>query len=114
MQTDPHWQEQTLARFILVSRQYFGLMQAPAEIRPPRRVAGSSRKLLCSLLVASSLGALFGTPALASQTCNEPAKRSPNEHGTRIKVDGSAPMHPDFPSLADIADPCPPNPRHKR
>ena len=49
MQTDPHWQEQTLARFILVSRQYFGLMQAPAEIRPPRRVAGSSRKLLRSL-----------------------------------------------------------------
>lgn len=87
MQTDPHWQEQTLARFILASRQYLGLIQAPTSIRPPRRVAGSTRKLLRSLVVASSLGALFGAPALASEASREPAKRSPNEHGTRVKAD---------------------------
>jgi hypothetical protein len=90
MQTDPHWQEQTLARFILASRQHLGLIQAPTSIRPPRRVAGSTRKLLRSLVVASSLGALFGTPAFASEASNEPAKRSPNEHGTRIKADDRA------------------------
>ncbi|UCV21081.1 hypothetical protein [Ferribacterium limneticum] len=94
MQTDPHWQEQTLARFILASRQHLGLIQAPTSLRPPRRVAGSSRKLLRSLVVASSLGALFGAPALASETSNEPAKRSPNEHGTRMKAnDHSAHAH---------------------
>ena len=87
MQTDPHWQEQTLARFILASRQHLGLMQATAGLEPPRRIAGSTRKLLRSLVVASSLGALFGAPAFASEASREPAKRSPNEHGTRVKAD---------------------------
>ena len=89
MQTDPHWQEQILARFILASRQHLGLIQAPTSIRPPRRVAGSSRKLLRSLVIASSLGALFGAPAFASEASrqSESAKRSPNAHGTRAKVD---------------------------
>lgn len=90
MQTDPHWQEQTLAHFILASRQHLGLMQAPASLRPPRRVAGSRRKLLRSLVVASSLGALFSHPALACEASREPAKRSPNEHGTRMKADDRA------------------------
>ncbi|NTV71596.1 MAG: hypothetical protein HGA71_15795 [Azonexaceae bacterium] len=90
MQTDPHWQEQTLARFILASRQHLGLMQAPARLAPPRRVAGSTRKLLRSLVVASSLGALFGSPAFAGEASREPAKRSPNEHGARVKADASA------------------------
>jgi hypothetical protein len=90
MQTDPHWQEQTLARFILASRQHLGLVQAPAGLRPPRRVAGSSRKLLRSLVVASSLGALFGATAFAGEASREPAKRSPNEHGTRMKADNRA------------------------
>jgi hypothetical protein len=90
MQTDPHWQEQILARFILASRQHFGLMRAPAGIRPPRRVSGSSRKLLRSLVIASSLGALFGAPAFASEASRETAKRSPNEHPSRIKADDRA------------------------
>lgn len=90
MQTDPHWQEQTLARFMLASRQHLGLMQAPANLKPPRRVAGSTRKLLRSLVVASSLGALFGAPAFASEASREPAKRSPNEHGSRMKADDRA------------------------
>ena len=90
MQTDPHWQEQTLARFILASRQHLGLMQAPASLGPPRRVAGSSRKLLRSLVVASSLGALFGAPAFASEASNEPAKRNANEPGPRVKADDHA------------------------
>lgn len=87
MQTDPHWQEQTLARFILASRQHLGLMQAPASIKPPRRFAGSSRKLLRSLVIASSLGALFGASAFASETSRDATKRSPNEPGTRMKAD---------------------------
>ncbi len=86
MQTDPHWQEQALAHFILASRQHLGLMPAPAGLRPPRRVAGSSRKLLRSLVVASSLGALLGAPTFASEANREPAKRNPNEHGTRHKA----------------------------
>jgi hypothetical protein len=90
MQTDPHWQEQTLARFILASRQHFGLIQAPTSIRPPRHVAGSTRKLLRSLVVASSLGALFGAPAFASGASRELAKRSPNEHDTQVQADESA------------------------
>lgn len=90
MQTDPHWQEQILARFILTSRQHLGLMRAPASIKPPPRVAGSSRKLLRSLLIASSLGALFGASAFASEANREPAKRSPNAHGTRGNADNQA------------------------
>jgi hypothetical protein len=90
MQTDPHWQEQTLARFILASRQHLGLMRAPASIRPPRRVAGSTRKLLRSLIIASSLGTLFGAPAFASEAGREPAKRNTNEHSTRLKADQRA------------------------
>ena len=89
MQTDPHWQEQTLARFILASRQHLGLIQVPASIKPPRRIAGSSRKLLRSLVIASSLGALFSAPAIASEGSrqSEPVKRSPNAHGPRGNAD---------------------------
>lgn len=90
MQTDPHWQEQILARFILASRRHLGLVRAPASLKPPRRIAGSTRKLLRSLVVASSLGALFGTPAFAGDAGREPAKRSPKEHGTRVKADDRA------------------------
>ncbi|MBU1363330.1 MAG: hypothetical protein KKE51_05840 [Gammaproteobacteria bacterium] len=91
MQTDPHWQEQTLARFILASRQHLGLVQAPADLTPPHPIARSGRKLLRSLVVASSLGALFGTTAFASEASREPAKRSPNEHGTRLKASERTP-----------------------
>ncbi|MBL8428636.1 MAG: hypothetical protein JNJ95_01915 [Dechloromonas sp.] len=90
MQTDPHWQEQTLARFILASRRHLGLMQAAASPDAPRRVAGSTRKLLRSLVVASSLGALFGAPAFATEASRERARHSPNEHDTQVKADDRA------------------------
>ncbi|MBP5986767.1 MAG: hypothetical protein KA538_06230 [Azonexus sp.] len=88
MQPEPHWQEQTRARFIALSRLHFGLVQ-PAEIKPPRRVAGSTRQMLRSLLVAGSLGALFGSPAFASEASRqtEPGKRHPNSHSSRLKAD---------------------------
>lgn len=85
MQTDLHWQEQTLARFLLATRQHLGLMQAPAGLRPPHRATGSSRKLLRSLVVASSLGAMFGAPAFASEVTGESAKRSLTEPRSQVE-----------------------------
>ena len=57
--------------------------------RPPRRVTGSTRQMLRSLVVAGSLGALFGSPAFASETARpaEPGKRHQNTHSPRAKAD---------------------------
>ncbi|MBS1139328.1 MAG: hypothetical protein H6R13_781 [Proteobacteria bacterium] len=86
MQTDHHWQELTLARFMQISRLHLGLMQAPVAIRPPQRVAGACRHVLRSLLVAGSLGALFSGTAFASESIStDPAKRSENAQSTRTK-----------------------------
>ena len=74
MQTDPHWQEQILARFILSSRHHLDLVRASASIRPPRLVAGPTRKLLRSLVILSSLGALFGATVFA----RKPAANRPS------------------------------------
>lgn len=90
MQPEPHWQERTLTRFLQLSRLHLGLIQAPAAIRPPRRVAGSTRQMLRSLVVAGSLGALLGSPAaFAGETSRstEPGKRNQNTHGARLKAD---------------------------
>lgn len=77
MQPDHHWQEQTLARFMRVSRQHLGLADTPAAIRPSRRLAGNGRLILRSLLVAGSLGALFGGSAFAGESISpDPAKSS--------------------------------------
>jgi hypothetical protein len=90
MQPEPHWQEQIIARFMHTSRLYLGLMHTPASIQPPRHIAGSNRKLLRSLLIASSLGALFGNSAYATAEASrqsEPAKRSPNTQSKRTDAD---------------------------
>lgn len=91
MQPDQQWQDQTLARFMHVSRRHLGLMQAPVAVRPPRRVAGPNRHILRSLIVAGSLGALFGGPAFATEASRQtdPTKRSHSPHGTRAKADES-------------------------
>src|SRR5574343_773980 len=93
MQPEPHWQEQTLARFLHLSRLYLGLTPAPAAIRPPRRIAGSTRQMLRSLVVAGSLGALFGSPAFAGEEARpaETGKRSPSTHSPRTKADEQSP-----------------------
>jgi hypothetical protein len=93
MQPEPHWQEQTIARFMHTSRLHLGLMHPTASIRPPRRIAGSNRKLLRSLVIASPLGALFGNAACATEAGHqtEPAKRSPNMPGKRSATDSYAP-----------------------
>ena len=75
MQSDPHRQEQTIARFILASRQHLGLTPATGVSHPTQRTRHSSSKLLHALLIASSLGALGGAPALASEA-SIPAKTS--------------------------------------
>lgn len=86
MQPNHHWQEQTLARFMQVSRLHLGLMHTPVAVRPPRRVAGHCRHMLRSLLVAGSLGALFSGSAFASEsTSADSTKRSANEQNTRYK-----------------------------
>lgn len=89
MQPEPHRQERTLSRFLQLSRLHLGLIQAPAAAKPPRRVTGSTRQMLRSLVVAGSLGALFGSPALASETGRpaEPGKRHQNTQSPRIKAD---------------------------
>ena len=89
MQPEPHRQERTLSRFLQLSRLHLGLIQAPAAVRPPRRVTGSTRQMLRSLVVAGSLGALFGSPAFASETSRpaEPGKRHQNTHSPRAKAD---------------------------
>lgn len=75
-------QDKTLAAFLELSRQHFGL--APPRRRPDWR----------SLLLIGSLGALVGAPALA-----ESARRSPepNEQGqTAQPVETSViPRHSD-------------------
>jgi len=92
MQPEPHWQEQIIARFIHTSRLHLGLMHAPASIEPPHRIAGSNRKLLRSLVIASSLGTLFGSTAYATEASrqSEPAKRSPNTQSKRSEADNYA------------------------
>jgi hypothetical protein len=89
MQPTQQWQDQTLARFMHVSRRHLGLMQAPVAVRPPRRVAGPSRQILRSLIVAGSLGALFGGSAFATEASRQadPTKRSQSTHGARAKAD---------------------------
>jgi len=89
MQPDQQWQDHTLARFMHVSRRHLGLMQAPVAVRPPRRVAGPSRQILRSLIVAGSLGALVGGPAFATEASRptDPAKRSHSAHGARANAD---------------------------
>lgn len=93
MQPEPHWQAQTVGRFIELSRLYLGLMPATATIKPPRRIAGSTRQMLRSLVVAGSLGALFGSPAFAGETSRttEPGKRNQNTHSPRIKAADPSP-----------------------
>jgi len=89
MQPEPHWQERTLSRFLQLSRLHLGLIQSPAA-RPPRRIAGSTRQMLRSLVVAGSLGALLGSPAaFAGETSRstEPGKRNQNTHSPRLKAD---------------------------
>jgi hypothetical protein len=89
MQTEPHRQERTLSRFLQLSRLHFGLIQAPAAVSPPRRIAGSTRQMLRSLVVAGSLGALLGSPAaFAGETSRpaEPGKRNQNTHSPRLKA----------------------------
>ena len=88
MQPDHHWQEQTLARFMRVSRLHLGLMRTPVAVRPPRRVAGHCRHILRSLLVAGSLGALFSGSAFASEGIStDSSKRSANAQSARLKDD---------------------------
>lgn len=89
MQPEPHRQERTLSRFLQLSRLHLGLIQATATVRPPRRVAGSTRQMLRSLVVAGSLGALFGSPAFASESSRpaEPGKRQQNTYSARSKAD---------------------------
>lgn len=98
MHSNRHWHDQTLARFIRVSRRHLGLMQAPVAVRPPRRVAGPCRQILRSLLVAGSLGALFGGPAFATEASRppDPAKRSPSAHSTRANGDERPDHSPGF------------------
>ena len=62
-------------------------------IKPPRRIAGSTRQMLRSLVVAGSLGALFGSPAFAGETSrtSEPGKRNQNTHSPRIKAADPSP-----------------------
>lgn len=93
MQPDRHWQEQTFARFMHESRRYLGLLQAPVIIKPPRRIGGRSRQVLRSLVVAGSLGALFGNPAFASEASYqlEPGKRNQNTYN-RLKAN-EPPIH---------------------
>lgn len=93
MQPEPHWQERTLTRFLQLSRLHLGLIQATTAVRPPRRVAGSTRQILRSLVVAGSLGTLFGSPAFASETSRpaEPGKRNQSTHSPRIKADDQPP-----------------------
>src|SRR5574343_316507 len=93
MQPEPHRQERTLSRFLQLSRLHLGLIQAPATVRPPRRVAGSTRQMLRSLVVAGSLGALFGSPAFAGEAARpaETGKRSPSTHSPRTKADEQSP-----------------------
>lgn len=86
MQPNHHWQEQTLDRFMQVSRLHLGLMHTPVAVRPPRRVAGRCRHMLRSLLVAGSLGALFSGSAFASEGISaDSAKRGANAKSVRCK-----------------------------
>ncbi len=85
MQSDPPRQAQTLARFMHVSRLYFGLTQPQAALQQ----ADKPRYRWRSLLLAGSLGALFGSPAFAAEASRQadPAKRNPNAQTTRHKAD---------------------------
>lgn len=89
MQPNHHWQDQTIARFLHLSRLHLGLQQAPTALRPPHRKARSARHIIRSLIVAGSLGALFGGPAFACEGSRpaDPNKRSNNPHSTRAKAD---------------------------
>ena len=88
MPPEPLCQEQTRARFIELSRLHLGLVQATV-VEPPRRVAGPTRQMLRSLVVAGSIGALFGSPAFASEVSRqtEPGKRHQNTQSSRLKAD---------------------------
>ena len=90
MQTDPQWQDQILVHFMQLSRRHLGLMQAPLAVRPPRRVAGPLRQILRSLLVAGSLGALFGGRAFATEASHPTdltTKHSTSTLSTRARLD---------------------------
>lgn len=88
MQPDLQWKEQTIARFMHLSRLHLGLLQAPVAVRPPERAAKPSRQILRSLIVAGSLGALFGGPAFATDASRaaDPTKRSNSPHSARTKA----------------------------
>ena len=64
------------------------------------RIAGNRRQVLHSLIVAGSLGALFGNPAFASSASREPepAERNQGAHSLRT-VTGNQPNLSHLPSL---------------
>ncbi len=98
MQSDPHRQEQTIARFILASRQHLGLTQATGVSHPTQRTRHSSSKLLHALLIASSLGALGGAPALASEASRDQTKNSPGAPAAWSEADEPIPEAPRLPA----------------
>ena len=85
-------QDGTIAQFLHLSRIHLGLMQVPVAAMPPRRIAGNIRHVLRSLIVAGSLGALFGSPAFASSASREPEPpdRSHSTHGVRTATGDQA------------------------
>lgn len=93
-------QDGTIAQFLHLSRIHLGLMQVPVAAMPPRRIAGNIRHVLRSLIVAGSLGALFGSPAFASSASREPepAERNQGAHSLRT-VTGNQPNLSHLPSL---------------
>jgi hypothetical protein len=114
MQSDPHRQEQTIARFILASRQHLGLTQATGVSHPTQRTRHSSSKLLHALLIASSLGALGGAPALASEASPDQTKTVLARPLPGPKPTSRYPRHPAFRPTVAIADRHIANPRHRR
>ncbi len=62
----------TIAQFLEASRIYFGLPVRRRSTRMSHRPFSHSRKLLRSLLLATSIGAAFGSPAFADTDSEVP------------------------------------------
>lgn len=62
----------TIAQFLEASRIYFELPGRRRLTRMPHRPFSYSRKLLRSLLLATSIGAAFGNPAFADTDTEVP------------------------------------------
>ena len=96
-----HWQAKTIANFLEASRRHFGLPGRRHYTSMPARY--SRRTIFRSLLIAGSVGSLFGGPVFAEHD----RRAEPSHHRRSESVSRSGPVAHAEPGTPKIIEKLP-------